>query len=257
MEAAAALDEASSSAAKPATAPPGSAGKEEELLDRVKRLEGELEAAEAERIAYRSRVKELELQADAPKPLQQQQQNLASAPPGEPPPAPQPPSHTLPLAAAASGRRAPPALGGGPGSFFYKPVRSDPVDCLLAASLLRLSCSGSESGSSHSLATPAAAAAARFQRLSSGVYRFGGASGPRLLCRAEGGKLVLQLAAEAASSGEEGEKAEEPIAASAANADEAGPVAASKLAASGPPLELREFLESQLAAAACNAASAA
>lgn len=98
--------------------------------------------------------------------------------------------------------------GHGAGKLFYKPLRDDPVDCLLASSLLRQAL---DNGGS----------VASFERLGSGMYRFGGAHGTRLMCSAEGGKLLLQRCAETEKPGEEPQ-------------------------AQGPAMELREFLLSQV-----------
>lgn len=71
-------------------------------------------------------------------------------------------------------------------SFLYKPVYNDSVDCLLASELMKLAAQGALG-----IATP------RIERLSPGLYRFGGPGGPTLVCRVDGGKVLIQPAAPA------------------------------------------------------------
>ncbi|CAK0893662.1 unnamed protein product [Prorocentrum cordatum] len=87
-------------------------------------------------------------------------------------------------APAAAGPGQPPGAGRG-GVFFYKPVKSDPVDCLLAASLLRLDREPPP--------------ALELSRVEPGLYRLG-ASGPRFRCHIDGGRLMIQ--ADAPTGGE-------------------------------------------------------
>lgn len=67
--------------------------------------------------------------------------------------------------------------GSGPG-IFYKPVKTDPVDCMLAAAFLRLE------------AEPPAPAA-ELARVEPGVYRLA-SSGMRLKCHVSGGRVMAQ-----------------------------------------------------------------
>jgi len=188
--------------------PTGGAGgrAEEDLIARIGRLEADLRVSEAERARLLCGVGPTQAPFGA-SPCGTSA-STASAAAG--------------VASRQQGRRAWPEDGGrGRGldadrrPFFYKPLREDAVDCMLAASLLRLSseaCLHVETG---------------FDRLAPGLYRFGGADGPRFFCRSDGaGRLLLRPAADAGHA--EGAAAAE--------------------------LELRAFLESQATLAAAAAA---
>lgn len=143
---------------------------EEELSARIRRLEADLRHADAERARL--------LCGFGP--------NQAAA--------------QLPPSSSSTGSGPPMRHGGSEdgtgrgfdqGSFFYKPAQDDPVDCLLAASLLRQG------------TTRSCHVSPGFERLSPGLYRYGGARGLRLLCRDGGhGTLLLRHAAEGGAEAE-------------------------------------------------------